>query len=352
VTDLPRRGWRWCLVAALVCGAGAWPLGQPLPDRSAWVVAGDLDSGNVSIATVESRFTGATEMRLGNTRGEVALAPWVPYAARRLWYLPGLNYRTVQHEVFVQFRGPSLSPVELQVPVYRADATRKATVPGFPIISVPDRRSSAFVIAHGFDNWNERWVTYQDQWGYGNVFMPMSHALSGGVRGGHIWTDASRWRVDPPEDPDSILVAMVYWRWMTAPGFVAARGFGDMVNLSDATVRVSLRGRSLSIGPARVTFWVTCDGSRWHLKRPLEVADGRWTASSVTLSTAVAEWDRSWARGGTAPAFCLDKVDSYGLAFRGIPRDFDAKGVFDVDDFSIRRGPDAPEPRPTATRSR
>jgi hypothetical protein len=315
-----------------------------LPLQGARVIAGG-PTGDVIVAVIEANLPGASQMRVGNTRGELLLATWVDYTSRKVWYLPGYDFRTAQHVVYAQFRGPSMTAIDIQVPVYVAAEGEPAMLPSFPLLQVPDRRSSRFLMVHRFDQWHERWATYQDAWGYGNVLLPMTHETRGGAHGGgFVWTDASRWTVDSPEEPDSVLVALTYWRWMSAPEWRSRRGFGDRVNLTGSTMRVSLRGRGLRLAGAATTFWLTCNGARWHLKQPLRVTDRRWTENTILLPADAASWSRSWTREAGS-SFCLHEVDSYGLAFRDVPRDARLAGVLDVDEFSLERGLDAPEPR-------
>lgn len=305
--------------------------------RGARVVGANIHSEEQNVALIRSSFDGTAEMRFGNTRGEMAQAAWEPYTSERIWYLPGFNYKT-QQVVHAQYRRPGQSVTEIALPVYVGGGDEQ--VPdgsAFPHIQVADARASTDIVAHRFDVWNERWTSYQDAYGRGNVFFPMSHQRSGGVDGGgFVWTDDSRWLIDAPEKPHSILIAVNYWRWLFPPEWRARTGAGDNVNLADATLEVALRGRGLELGTAHVTFWIVCDGARWHIAQPLMPGNGEWATIRVSLSTA-ADWQLSWSRGQRDAALCLDHVESYGLAFRGFQPGQIPRGVLDMDDFRLSR---------------
>jgi hypothetical protein len=315
-------------------------IGDALGKREVLVLGPNSTSQEQNVAVIRSRFDGANEMRFGNTREEMRQSTWEPFLSRRIWYLPGFNYKT-QAIVHAEFRGPGIGVVELEAPVV---ATATGGAPdglAFPILHLPDARSSDRVLTQDFEAWNERWVTYQDAFGYGNVFFPMSHERAGGVDGGgYVWTSASRWALDPPEEPDSILVALVYWKWLFPPAWRAGKEeLGTFVNLSRTTLEVSLRGHDLRLGNAQVTFWVLCDGARWHLKQPLQVADDRWVRNEIALPTDPSAWDLSWSRDEHPARLNLARVESVGFAFRGFQKDELASGVFDMDALRLTRQP-------------
>src|SRR5262245_22215075 len=64
-------------------------------------------------------------------------------------------------------------------------------------------------IVNNFDKDREGWQIYDyngGKQGGGNVFFPATWEKTGGVRDtGYIWADDSRWRIDTPENPHSIL---------------------------------------------------------------------------------------------------------------------------------------------------
>jgi hypothetical protein len=272
-------------------------------------------------------------MRFGNTREELDLSDWEPFANRRVWYLVGHNYPVLQ-VVYAEFRGPALASRALELPVERSSQFEDGA---FPFIRIPDARTSNEVLGQRFDTWNERWVSYQDAFGFGNVFFPMTHAKRGGADGrGYVWTDASRWSVDAPEEPDSILVALNYWKWMFPQEWRARTGLGERADLSDVVVNVQLRGRALRLAGAEVTFWILCDGARWHAATPLAIENDLWTANRIDLRQE-SNWRMSWSRENVAPAICLDRVESYGFAFRGFSRNGQPSGIFEMDEFVLMR---------------
>jgi hypothetical protein len=331
----PHTRLRSILCAVVLAGVGAALSAQE--PRGARVLGASIYSQDGSVAVIQSRFEGATEMRLGNTVEEMRLAAWEPFISERIWYLPGFSYRT-QPIVHAQYRGPALN-IEIQVPVMPAEAAGLPDGEAFPAVIVPDSRASDLIATQNFDTWHERWSTYQDAYGYGNVFYPLTHQRRGGVAdSGFVWTDASRWLVDAPESPPSILVALTYWRWMFSSAWRARTGFGDSVDLTNATLQVDLRGRRLALGTSYLTFWVLCGGARWHHVQELEVTNGVWITNQMKLSPDESQWTLSWSRGGAAASFCLDRVESYGFAFRGFTRGETPAGVLDIDEFKLIAG--------------
>ena len=68
-----------------------------------------------------------------------------------------------------------------------------------------------------FDAGRESWQIYDYTGGSGNqnVFYLTSWEERGGVGdSGYVWADDSRWRIDTPEDPHSILPLILYHRWI------------------------------------------------------------------------------------------------------------------------------------------
>ena len=167
----------------------------------------------------------------------------------------------------------------------------------------------------------------------------MTYQSHGGVGGGgFVWTDSSRWGVDAPESPDSILVAVNYWRWLFPDEWRARTGSGDVVDLRDTVLEVALKGRELQLQGAHTTFWVLCNGQRWHLTDPyLSIVNDRWTQNRVLLPREEERWALSWARSGIPTGLCLEQVESYGFAFRDFSTDAAVSGVFEMDAFTLTR---------------
>src|SRR5437762_298387 len=97
-----------------------------------------------------------------------------------------------------------------------------------------------------------------------NVFRPVTWETMGGVnKSGYIWADDSRWTIDTPEAPHSLLALILYRRWI---------GDGEL-DLRNAKVSVFLRGDQLDLEGANCFFWVSKSGVRWHYaSRPLEIS--------------------------------------------------------------------------------
>jgi hypothetical protein len=311
------------------------PFMSTLHERDAFVVTSEEESDRVSSATIISNFSAARFARYGNTPEEMRESDWEPYTSRRQWYLPGYNY-PIRRQVYAEFRNRDLRKINTALPIYPCSDFQDAGK--LPMAEIPDPRSSDKVWSDDFDQADGRWASYQDSLGYGNVFFPLSYEEAGGVDGGgYAWTDSSRWNIDAPENPDSALVALIYWRWLFSPVWRARSGLGDSVDLDDTTVSVQLRGENLDLKGGHVTFWMLCDGSRWHLKSSyLNIENDAWTTNKVLLSKDPSKWALSWSRG-EPPAFCLSHVESFGFAIAGFRFSQEPTGVFQMDKLSIDR---------------
>ena len=166
-----------------------------------------------------------------------------------------------------------------------------------------------------------------------DVYWSVTWKETGGVNNsGYIWADDSRWTIDTPEHPRSIL-ALIIWRpWVL-------RGAVDM---RDGKISVYLRGDDLDLKGADCLFWVFSRkyGTRWHYRgNPLPIARGRWPDRPITFTLKNDEslWHRSWAIH--CPNYgSLDEVlaqcDSYGFSFVGFSEK--VTGKFAMDEFEIK----------------
>jgi hypothetical protein len=165
------------------------------------------------------------------------------------------------------------------------------------------------------------------------VFRPVTWTPTGGARdSGHVWTDDTRWTVDTPEQPRSILALVMYRCWLS-------RG---PVDLRGATVSVFLRGDGLDLKGGSCCFWAwnLRSGTRWHMsRRPLPISPDAWADRPVEfrVENDAALWHRSWAI--RFPEFGpLDRVlaeaDSFGFSFLGFAEK--VTGRLRMDEFEIR----------------
>lgn len=294
-------------------------------------IAYSRDLGEVSPAIVYSDLEHAIAIRFGNTRSEVESAAWRDYSNRLLWFVPGIQ-RNVLRVIYAQVRGDDGGLVRLQIPVKLCGDPEQAI--HFPPIFNPDPRSGGLLLHQSFDDWAERWVSYMDSYGIGNVFYPLTHHDSGGADGGgYISVDDSRWNIDPPEDPDSTLFALIYYRWLFSPGWPKQE-----VDLRGAELSVQLRDK-LEPSGLKITFWALCDGARFHFMGSLLRSGHDWTGNRLVLKDDPSLWHRSWARGGAEVPLCLDRVESFGFSLHGFPTGEKPRGHIDIDEMMIREGP-------------
>ena len=98
------------------------------------------------------------------------------------------------------------------------------------------------VIMNTFDTLGkaEAWHSYDYNAGVEagrDTFFPVTHEATGGAfNSGYIWTDDSRWRIDSPEQPNSILALIFYRDWVGGPRL-------DLRNARDLTVPAGRRAR-------------------------------------------------------------------------------------------------------------
>jgi len=192
------------------------------------------------------------------------------------------------------------------------------------------------VVADRFEDGAAGWQVYDYNGGSGtsNVFYPVTWEKKGGVGdSGYIWGDDSRWRIDTPEKPNSILAFIIYRSWVK----------GDQSDLRNAEMSVHLRGDKLDLKGAKCLFWVFNHrlGTRWHFTaHPLAVHEGAWgEKQTIVLKNDPALWHRSWSRHPDAPGSLNDVLgatDSYGFAFVGFSEEVTGRFAMDELVFQLK----------------
>ena len=150
----------------------------------------------------------------------------------------------------------------------------QATLPcGEDELPIPGRPGAKLILYSGFDSLgkSEGWHSYDYDGGIesgSDVFYPVNWEPKGGAFGsGFIWTDDSRWRIDTPEQPNSILALIFYRRWVGGP----------KLDLRGARISVNLRGDGLDLKGAQCYFWAHIGNNRWHFTdHPLPISQGTW----------------------------------------------------------------------------
>jgi hypothetical protein len=192
-------------------------------------------------------------------------------------------------------------------------------------------------VVNAFDKNREGWQVYDYNGGAGaeNKFFPASWERAGGFAdSGYIWADDSRWRIDTPETPHSILALILYRSWVGS----------EALNLRDATLSVCLRGDELNLHGAQCYFWVLDQekGTRWHCKgQPLTIGVGRWEEPQrIVLTPDEKLWYRSWTRNVDNAASLketLGSCDSYGFSFVGFEEEVTGRLSMDELKFELSR---------------
>jgi len=207
-----------------------------------------------------------------------------------------------------------------------------AVVFSMSVVVVTGQEKQGQIIADHFEKDAEGWHIYDFSGGPGkrDIFRPVTWERSGGVKNsGYIWADDSRWSIDTPEKPHSILALIHYRRWVKGPP----------LDMRDAEVSVYLRGDKLDLKGAKCYFWVNKPGTRWHLTtQPLKITEGKW-GDKLTFVCKNDEklWHRSWANFPINLNDVLQTCHSYGFAFVGFSEK--VTGKFAMDDFVIQLAP-------------
>lgn len=162
------------------------------------------------------------EMRFGNTIGELKLTSWEPYKQNKTWH-----YKTGPNEIIVY--------AEFKTNTGRVDIL-SLILPSIQKIKIKEdvvlRNKS---VRNTFNNSYDNWYSYHYRENlYYNVFYPATFEYKGGAEdnSGYIFTDDSRWSIDFPECPNSVLALLTYARWSN----------NDVYDLRNAEISLYLRG--------------------------------------------------------------------------------------------------------------
>jgi hypothetical protein len=198
---------------------------------------------------------------------------------------------------------------------------------GGPLSVQADERRT---VKNHFNEGREGWRIYDyngGKSGGGNVFFPAVWEKNGGVENsGYIWADDSKWRIDTPEEPDSILPFIIYRTWVDA----------NALDIRGAKLSLYLRGDKLDLKGAKCLFWAfnRTRGTRYHYTgEPLKVIADEWgKRQTIVLKNDKKLWHESWSRNPDKPA-SLDEVlrecDSYGVSFVGFSNEVTGKLAMD-----------------------
>lgn len=199
------------------------------------------------------------------------------------------------------------------------------------------------LVFNDFNTGEEGWCSYDytrsARSRHGNFFILAGWRKFDGVDNSpFIFSDDSRWSIDIPETPFSILPLLFYSRWLGS----------ETLDLRNRKVSFYLRGWELELGKAQPFFWIVGGNARWHFLQPLLVTD-EWTKNEFILDTDSSKWRVSWFYGYNIVnqerevllstdkpcplPLSLENTQSYGIAFVGFS-EF-VTGILGMDDFII-----------------
>lgn len=303
----------------------------------------DYGRDNMSPALLEIHLGDSKTMRFGNTEAELNLADWEQVRKYRWWWLPTGVMKTT---LFAEFKNANdkVSRRHVQVSLHRDTVSApclnvfQIDGPCSPGPNLDDQlmNNQAVISPVSFENGTNHWWTYyfSNHLPY-NIFYPVTWHNQGGVNNGaYISTDDSRWAIDTPETPNSILAFLTYQQWS---GNTSA-------NLSNKSISFYLRGDKLMTKGAQIYFWIVNNKThaRWHYTAyALQAAEGNWSEKiTFILVNDPASWHNSWSpiKPGENPGTlneALANVDSYGISFIGFPAGDKPTGQLSIDEFSI-----------------
>lgn len=307
-----------------------------------FIITNNLGVNENSVpCTLGINVPNAKKMRFGNTPQEAALSEWLPYSDSKYWFLRGEStgdgtgavYPMCARSVFGQFmlddEEETIVNLKADEPPRIATAAKNVLYP--QIESIGDYRSSDYIIQQDFKDWPEFWVSYEDQPYRGNIFYPLSHTQED-INTGYVWSDDSRWRIDAPETPNSILAMLVYFKWMNRQDIVSSRS--QTFDFSGKQIQFGLRGDNLDLKGGHCHFWVENEYGRWHrTANNLVIGTTSWENQSITLDATPANWTRTYDRYGTSPSLNLSIISSWGFSFIGFPRGVPVTGKFMLSHF-------------------
>ncbi len=275
----------------------------------------------------------AVWMRVANTPEELILSDWLPYSPEStFWVRTGFGSKSVYAE-FGDFNGSVISTKSEAIPAFDESLGINYSIPG----NEPTPSGNSNILwQQSFNAGFERWVAY-DYSGPtvdgSNWFYPASWNATGGLgNSGYAWVDDSRWRIDTPESPNSILSLLTYSQWNDFPN-------NPKFNLNGSTIEFYLKGSSLDLKGGSAYFWVVDDHGRWkQMDAPLVITEDAWTFNSVNLGFDSTGWENSWHGFNGSPLVPVDwrEVRSWGIAFVGFTPGIEPTGVIGIDEFSIK----------------
>lgn len=294
-------------------------------------VLGDPHNGFGGIpVTFLANIPGAVEMRVASTAEELALSDWRAYSPEtEFWMRTGYHERTI----YAEFRdsGGTVTALQTIVPAFDESLGTNYAVPTLTAIQPA---GSPDIWRQDFNAGHEAWTIYDFNSGDpngANVFYAASHHSTGGVNdSGYIWADNSRWLIDTPESPHSILALLTYPQWGTYPNNLK-------IDLNGTRAEFYLRGDDLDLKGGAAYFWVLDDYGRYkQYDIQLAIGDGTWAFNSIDLGADQAGWVQSWSK---TPGAQLDftKVWSWGIGFVGFTPGVEPTGVLALDEFTIAR---------------
>ncbi len=184
------------------------------------------------------------------------------------------------------------------------------------------------------DSYLPLWNGYQYLGENMHAFTQLGYYSAGGFNNGlYIVSNDSKWTVDTPESPHSILAILMR----------AVRTFSteDRLDLRNVEVSFALRANGLDLHGANTYFWIGCHepvATRWHITaNPLKIVEGEWTNQNVQLVNDETKWHCSWSK--QPPPSSLDAtlsgVSSYGFAFTDFEQP--VSGQIELSAFSIHK---------------
>lgn len=260
--------------------------------------------------TVHADFADAVEMRFGNTYGESLLNEWKPWEEFSTWWIRTGADDPTPRKVFAQIKD-SLGVVtehQCDVPPYGSGGSGTSDVDyGVttydPTAGRKNGETLPVVWYNDFASDNQQWCSYDydgGEPGSGNWFYPASWRADGGPDGGpHIFTDDSRWRIDTPENPPSVLALMLHW-W-NGPGPPAWGSPWSFQNWAYCVVDLYVRvDTGFNAFGGYMYLWCLDNSGRWYRRKGSAAIVNRiplnetWTNVRIPVGPYNTNWEQSF----------------------------------------------------------
>ncbi len=178
------------------------------------------------------------------------------------------------------------------------------------------------------------WSSYKYVGPGRDLLHPVNYERSNGPEDKpYVWVDDSKWSIDTPESPNSILPLMYYQKW----------GGESVCDLRNSNIQFFLRGDGLDLKEGQCFFWIVTEtpfSTRWHYSsHPIKVSENYWDEPTILeLSDDPKHWHMSFSCEPQKPAslnHSLAACSSFGFSFIGFSEK--VTGKLSISSFKLKQ---------------